>query len=591
MSVLKIKNPTTGQFEAVPTIDPSPAISQWIAENLSQETGYVIDTSLSVPGAAADAGAVGAEIGELKSQIDYGSVTVELKTALLRLAQKVAYIDADGQDYYDDLYDALYPLDSITAVYTQSGTVYTTDSLDSLKTDLVVTAVYDGGTTATVPGADYTLSGSLTEGTSTITASYGGETATFTVTVTAVPGTYTVTNMLTGCTNSNTAATVVENASYSGTIEASAGYTLTGATVSITMGNADITASAYSNGTISIASVTGNVVIAVTAVAVVLSSISAVYTQSGTVYDTDDLDDLRDDLVVTATYSDSSTATVPRADYTLSGTLTMGTSTITASYGGKTDTFNVTVTQDASNIETVTTLVNGTDWNYESGKILNLTTGATSDNGSWNTSDYIPVPDGSTSFSRVTSRTSDWYLSWYDENKEFVGNGLGGTYSGAGQYGGGYTDTNNVLWNVVPVTAKYCRVSWRTNATYTSLTFKHNIKLDASKNPVAGKVYYYTYNAESTGSYITNTDYLKCAGMAYAQIRPIIRRSITFYDAEFIKVSEVATANNIGNNVAIPAGAVYLKCTNTNEASTVASNPSLIGQRLIEFTDTSLSEW
>ena len=77
---------------------------------------------------------------------------------------------------------------------------------------------------------------------------------------------------------------------------------------------------------------------------VTLSSISAVYTQSGTVYDTDSLDNLKADLVVTATYSDSSTATIPSTDYTLSGTLTVGTSTITVAYSGKTDTFNVTVT-------------------------------------------------------------------------------------------------------------------------------------------------------------------------------------------------------------------------------------------------------
>lgn len=75
-----------------------------------------------------------------------------------------------------------------------------------------------------------------------------------------------------------------------------------------------------------------------------LSSISAVYTQSGTVYDTDTLDSLKSDLVVTATYSDSSTSTVASTDYTLSGTLTTGTSTITVSYGGKTTTFSVTVT-------------------------------------------------------------------------------------------------------------------------------------------------------------------------------------------------------------------------------------------------------
>lgn len=72
-----------------------------------------------------------------------------------------------------------------------------------------------------------------------------------------------------------------------------------------------------------------------------LTGITATYTQSGTVYDTASLDDLMTDLVVTASYDDSTTAIV--TDYTLSGTLSVGTSTIAASYGGFTDTFDVTV--------------------------------------------------------------------------------------------------------------------------------------------------------------------------------------------------------------------------------------------------------
>lgn len=76
-----------------------------------------------------------------------------------------------------------------------------------------------------------------------------------------------------------------------------------------------------------------------------ITSISAVYTQSGTVYTTDSLDSLKDDLVVTANYSGGSSVTIESYDYTLSGTLTVGTSTITVSYGGQTDTFSVTVTE------------------------------------------------------------------------------------------------------------------------------------------------------------------------------------------------------------------------------------------------------
>lgn len=198
-----------------------------------------------------------------------GTVSDDLKQALLQLAQKVAYIDDQGQTYYDDLYDALYPprsLDSIDAVFNQgSAVIYDTASLNSLKQYLTVTANYSDGTREMLSDSAYTLSGTLTVGTSTVTASYQGKTDTFAVTVTEAP---------------------------------------------------------------------------------VLDSISAVYTQSGTVYDTDTLDSLKDDLVVTAHYADSSTQTVPAADYTLSGTLTVGTSTITVSYGGKTTTFSVTVSEE-----------------------------------------------------------------------------------------------------------------------------------------------------------------------------------------------------------------------------------------------------
>lgn len=281
--------------------------------------------------------------GGLSAGGNGSGLTDEIRAALLDCFENVAWINDDGQDYYDALYEALYAiqsirispnsalittiggttqltaitvpsgatvtwsssdsavatvsssglvtsvalgsctitatagsktatcavtvaqktLNSITAVYTQSGTVYTTDSLDSLKSDLVVTAHWNDNTTSTVSSTDYTLSGTLTAGTSVVTVSYGGKTTTFNVTVTAAP---------------------------------------------------------------------------------TLSSISAVYTQSGTVYDTDSLDSLKADLVVTATYSDTSTATVPSTDYTLSGTLTAGTSTITVTYQSKTTTFNVTVT-------------------------------------------------------------------------------------------------------------------------------------------------------------------------------------------------------------------------------------------------------
>ena len=77
-----------------------------------------------------------------------------------------------------------------------------------------------------------------------------------------------------------------------------------------------------------------------------LTDIDATFTQTGTVYNDDDLDTLRQYLVVKGTYSLNGTSyEVDVNGYTLSGTLSVGTSTITVAFGGFTDTFSVTVTQ------------------------------------------------------------------------------------------------------------------------------------------------------------------------------------------------------------------------------------------------------
>lgn len=77
--------------------------------------------------------------------------------------------------------------------------------------------------------------------------------------------TYSVTNTLSNCATSNSASSVEEGNAYTATITANSGYTLEGATVTVTMGGTDITASAYSNGNISIPSVTGALVITIAA--------------------------------------------------------------------------------------------------------------------------------------------------------------------------------------------------------------------------------------------------------------------------------------------------------------------------------------
>ena len=74
-----------------------------------------------------------------------------------------------------------------------------------------------------------------------------------------------------------------------------------------------------------------------------IDSISAEFSQGQrTIFNEDDIEDLRKYLVVTVNYADGSTEITE--DYTLSGTLSGGTSTMTVSFGGKDTTFDVEVT-------------------------------------------------------------------------------------------------------------------------------------------------------------------------------------------------------------------------------------------------------
>lgn len=165
------------------------SLTQWVSGGQYQSTVPSIDSTLTVQGAAADSAKVGQEISDLKSQIaQLEAIPRSVKLAMDTLFQNVAMKD---DAVYSDEYAVFHAwasavkLLSISAVFDQGeNVVYETDSLDSLKQYLTVTASYDDGSSATVGG--YTLSGELATGTSTITVLFDGKSTTFDTTVTAV---------------------------------------------------------------------------------------------------------------------------------------------------------------------------------------------------------------------------------------------------------------------------------------------------------------------------------------------------------------------------------------------------------------------
>lgn len=163
------------------------AVSAWADENITVETGVVIDQSLSVQGAAADAKKTGDEISDLKSQItQLEAIPTAVKRAMDTLFQNVAF---KNDDIYTDELATLHAwatavnLISISAVFDQgNNVVYLNTPLNDLKQYLTVTANFDDGSSAEV--TNYTLSGSLTAGNCSITATYEEKSSSFVVNVT-----------------------------------------------------------------------------------------------------------------------------------------------------------------------------------------------------------------------------------------------------------------------------------------------------------------------------------------------------------------------------------------------------------------------
>lgn len=262
--------------------------------------------------------------------------------------------------------------------------------------------------------------------------------------------TYTVTNNLTHVTNSYNSATATENQAYNATLTADSGYTID--SVTVTMGGTDITSTAYSNGTISIASVTGNIVI--TAVA---SIITYTVTKTGTNCTITGGD--------TATYGSTYTATIEAdSGYTLqTPTITMGGNTLSGVYSNGT----VTISNVTGNIAITASAI-------ETSQEVHATAISLSPS----TVSFSTAGDTSTITPTLTPvNTTDTVTSWVssDTNVATVANGVitsvaDGTATITATTSNGLTATVSVTVTINNVSS----TSWATGQSYPSFATANN---------------------------------------------------------------------------------------------------------------------
>lgn len=157
------------------------AVTDDIVEQVHEAADEILESVPQIQQNTSDIADLKADFEQLEPGISDNAIV-----ALLDCFQRVAWTDQESQSYYDALEEALYAgrrkLASISATYTATGhTVYPWDTLDSLRPYVIVTAIYNDGTTKTV--SDYNLTGDLTSSTSIVEVAYSGKTTQVSVTV------------------------------------------------------------------------------------------------------------------------------------------------------------------------------------------------------------------------------------------------------------------------------------------------------------------------------------------------------------------------------------------------------------------------
>ena len=236
---------------------------------------------------------------------------------------------------------------------------------------------------------------------------------------------YSITNNLTNCTSSNNTTTIEKNGSYTATITANSGYGLE--SVTVTMGGIDITSTAYSNGTITINSVTGNIVITATATATTVTSPNLVFQVNSASMNTAD-STLTDNIAgISATLTGNPTVSDNQIVFTASNKFSFDISSLNLTSSNRTLRIKFTPTSLNSSAKNVMTFgPSATAWNtattcyinsanfvlqHGSNNFTNVTTG--SENGGLNANRLSTTPVNGQEYELVISENADGNVRWY----------------------------------------------------------------------------------------------------------------------------------------------------------------------------------
>lgn len=211
----------------------------WVDTDAEAQSNSVrIDASLTIEGQAADAKATGDAIRSLSEEIanlQPSGLTTAQANALDGMFKVFAFTKADISAEYNAFCTAFgieaAIITGISATYS-GGDVDVGTAVTDL-TGIVVTANYSDGSKRTVTG--YTLSGTIAEGSNTITVTYEGMTTTFNVTgvaeyvtLSSISATYSGGDVAVGTAVTDLTGVVVTAHYSDGTSKAVTGYTLSG---------------------------------------------------------------------------------------------------------------------------------------------------------------------------------------------------------------------------------------------------------------------------------------------------------------------------------------------------------------------------